>query len=144
MKRWFKRRYADNMNSPAPSPQLMADLVDANRILADQGIVDAFGHVSVRHDRRADRFLLARNLAPGLVTESDILEYEVATGEAVHAALLATPFTSAELMGLLPGVDFSVDSPFPTGSAKVNVATMKDGKVVRAAGDVPVPTVPKW
>ena len=66
------------------------------------------------------------------------------TGEAVHAALLATPFTSADLMGLLPGVDFSADSPFPTGSAKVNVATMKDGKVVRAAGDVAVPTVPKW
>ena len=47
-------------------------------------------------------------------------------------------------MGLLPGVDFTVDSPFPTGSAKVNVATMKDGKVVRAVGDVAVPTVPKW
>ena len=62
----------------------------------------------------------------------------------MHAALLATPFTSAELMGLLPGVDFSVDSPFPTGSAKVNVATMKEGKVVQAAGDVAVPTVPKW
>ncbi len=66
------------------------------------------------------------------------------TGEAVHAALLGAPFVPTELMGLLPGVDFSVDSPFPTGSAKVNVATMKDGKVVRVAGDVAVPTVPKW
>jgi ribulose-5-phosphate 4-epimerase/fuculose-1-phosphate aldolase len=85
MTRWFKRRYADNMDSLAPSTQLIADLVDANRILADQGIVDAFGHVSARHDGRADRFLMARNLAPGLVTEADILEYEVASGEAVHA-----------------------------------------------------------
>ncbi|OGA98870.1 MAG: branched-chain amino acid ABC transporter substrate-binding protein [Burkholderiales bacterium RIFCSPHIGHO2_12_FULL_69_20] len=66
------------------------------------------------------------------------------TGEAVHAALLATQFSGPELMGLLPGVDFSVDAPFPTGSAKVNVATMKDGKVIRAAGDIAVPTVPKW
>jgi branched-chain amino acid transport system substrate-binding protein len=66
------------------------------------------------------------------------------TGEAVHATLLSTPFTAPELMGLLPGVDFSADAPFPTGSAKINVATMKDGKVLRAAGDVAVPTVPKW
>jgi branched-chain amino acid transport system substrate-binding protein len=47
-------------------------------------------------------------------------------------------------MGILPGVDFSNDAPFPTGTAKVNIATMKDGKVVRAAGDVTVPMVPKW
>ena len=73
------------MQSLAPSAQLIADLVDANRILADQGIVEAFGHVSARHDAQPDRFLMARNLAPGLVTEADILEYEVATGEAVQA-----------------------------------------------------------
>ncbi|MES2226633.1 MAG: ABC transporter substrate-binding protein [Pseudomonadota bacterium] len=66
------------------------------------------------------------------------------SGEAVHDALLTTKFTGAELMGMLPGVDFSNDAPFPTGTAKVNVATMKDGKVIRAAGDVPVPAVPKW
>lgn len=72
------------MNDPlTPDPQLIADLVDANHILFHQGIVDAFGHVSARHDQRADRFLMARNLAPGLVRAADILEYEVATGEAV-------------------------------------------------------------
>jgi HCOMODA/2-hydroxy-3-carboxy-muconic semialdehyde decarboxylase len=65
-----------------PSAALIADLVDANRILAHQGIVDAFGHVSARHDARPERFLMSRNLAPGLVTEGDIVEYEVATGEA--------------------------------------------------------------
>ncbi len=72
------------MDSPLPSAQLLADLVDANRILAHQGIVDAFGHVSARHDGRPDRFLMARNLAPGLVTEADILDYEIDTGEAVR------------------------------------------------------------
>ena len=84
MTRLFKWRYADPMDSLAPGAQLIADLVDANRILADQGIVDAFGHVSARHDARAGRFLMARNLAPGQVTEADIVEYEVDSGEAVR------------------------------------------------------------
>lgn len=66
------------------------------------------------------------------------------TGEAVHAALMATDFSGAQLMGLVPGVDFTPENPFPTGSAKVNIATLKDGKVVRIAADVPVPSVPKW
>jgi branched-chain amino acid transport system substrate-binding protein len=47
-------------------------------------------------------------------------------------------------MGLLPGVDFNPENPFPTGTAKVNIATMKDGKVVRVAADAPVPAIPKW
>ncbi len=66
------------------------------------------------------------------------------TGEAVQAALLGTTFSGAQLMGILPGVDFSPENPFPTGAAKVNIATMRDGKVVRVAADAPVPTIPKW
>jgi len=62
---------------------LVRDLVDANHILYHQGIVDAFGHVSVRHDRDAGRFLLARNMAPARVSAADIVEYAVATGEAL-------------------------------------------------------------
>ncbi len=62
---------------------LVTDLVDANHILFHQRIVDAFGHVSVRSPERPDRFLMARNLAPGLVTAADILEYRVEDGEAV-------------------------------------------------------------
>jgi HCOMODA/2-hydroxy-3-carboxy-muconic semialdehyde decarboxylase len=58
-----------------PDPALIADLVAANHILYDHGVVDAFGHVSVRHDKRPDRFLLARNMAPGSVTAGDILEF---------------------------------------------------------------------
>lgn len=70
------------MDDTLPDAALIEDLVDANRILFHQGIVDAFGHVSVRHSGRADRFLLARNVAPGLVTAGDILEFDVDTGEA--------------------------------------------------------------
>jgi HCOMODA/2-hydroxy-3-carboxy-muconic semialdehyde decarboxylase len=64
---------------------LVQDLVDANHILFHQGIVDAFGHVSARSAEREDRFLLARNLAPGQVGAADIVEYSVDSGEAVQA-----------------------------------------------------------
>ena len=61
----------------AADPGLIADLVTANHILFDQGVVDAFGHISARHDKRPDRFLLARNMAPGNVTAADILEFDL-------------------------------------------------------------------
>lgn len=64
--------------------ELVADLVAANHILFDQGVVDAFGHISVRHDKRPDRFLLARNMAPGNVTEADIIEFDL-EGDPVDA-----------------------------------------------------------
>ena len=60
-----------------PSKALLDDLVVANRILADQGVVDAFGHISVRHDKNPERFLISRNLAPGQVTAADIMEYDL-------------------------------------------------------------------
>ena len=62
------------------APALIADLVTANHILFDQAVVDAFGHVSVRHDKRPDRFLLARNMAPGDVTAADIVEFDLDGG----------------------------------------------------------------
>jgi HCOMODA/2-hydroxy-3-carboxy-muconic semialdehyde decarboxylase len=57
--------------------KLIEDLVAANRILADQGVLDGYGHVSVRHDRSPDRYLMSRSLAPELVTDADILEYDL-------------------------------------------------------------------
>ena len=60
-----------------PDPALVDDLVAANRILYQQGIVDGFGHVSVRHDQDTSRFLLSRSLAPELVTTSDLIEYDL-------------------------------------------------------------------
>jgi ribulose-5-phosphate 4-epimerase/fuculose-1-phosphate aldolase len=70
--------------SVAPEPALVQQLVTANHILFDQGVVDGFGHVSVRHDKHPDRFLLARNMAPGQVTADDIIEFTL-DGEAVNA-----------------------------------------------------------
>src|SRR5262245_35130907 len=61
---------------PADS-QLIEDLIAANRILAMRGVVDAMGHVSVRHNRDPNRYLMALARAPELVTEADIMEYDL-------------------------------------------------------------------
>jgi ribulose-5-phosphate 4-epimerase/fuculose-1-phosphate aldolase len=53
------------------------DLVLAYRILAAHGVVDAYGHVSVRLERDPHRYLLARAMAPELVTADDILEFDL-------------------------------------------------------------------
>jgi ribulose-5-phosphate 4-epimerase/fuculose-1-phosphate aldolase len=58
-------------------PALMEDLIAANRILAAQGVVDVMGHVSVRHNRDPNRYLLSLARAPELVTEADIMEYDL-------------------------------------------------------------------
>lgn len=57
--------------------QIIDDIVAGSRILAAEGICDAFGHVSARHPDRADRFLLARAKAPELVEREDIMEFEL-------------------------------------------------------------------
>jgi ribulose-5-phosphate 4-epimerase/fuculose-1-phosphate aldolase len=55
------------------SPALIDDLVVANHILVNEGVLDGFGHISVRHDQDPSRFLIARSMAPGLVTAEDIV-----------------------------------------------------------------------
>src|SRR4029434_9318831 len=59
------------------APELIADLAAASRILVAQGVVDAFGHVSMRHPSAPDRYLMARSIAPALVTPDDIIEYDL-------------------------------------------------------------------
>ncbi len=55
--------------------ELLEDLVTANRILAREEVVDAYGHVSVRHPERPDRYLLSRSRAPELVELDDLMEF---------------------------------------------------------------------
>jgi HCOMODA/2-hydroxy-3-carboxy-muconic semialdehyde decarboxylase len=55
----------------------LADLVIANRILAHENVVDAYGHVSVRHPHNPERYLLARSLSPEMVEQSDIMEFQL-------------------------------------------------------------------
>lgn len=59
------------------APDRVADLAAAARILAARGVVDAFGHVSMRHPAAPDRYLMSRALAPASVTPSDIVEYDL-------------------------------------------------------------------
>ena len=77
----------------------MADAVEkarrevalGNRILANEGVLDAFGHVSVRHPHDPKRYLLSRSRAPELVVPDDVLEYDLnsnpvrATNEKLYA-----------------------------------------------------------
>jgi len=56
---------------------LLKDLVVANRILAHEGVVDAYGHVSMRHPDRPDRFFLSGSRSPELVTLDDIIEFDL-------------------------------------------------------------------
>ncbi len=55
--------------------QALKNLVIANRILAHQNVVDAYGHVSMRHPTNPTHFLLSRSRSPELVTEDDIMEF---------------------------------------------------------------------
>src|SRR3989475_12434458 len=56
---------------------LIEDLVAAYRILAEHGVIDAYGHVSVCSDRDPGRYLLSRSLAPETVMPEDIMEYDL-------------------------------------------------------------------
>jgi len=54
---------------------VLNELVVANRILANEEVADAYGHISVRHPTRPERFFLARMLAPELVERGDLMEF---------------------------------------------------------------------
>ena len=61
---------------PVP-PALLEDLAVASKILAMEGIIDAYGHVSVRHPTNSNRYLMSRSLGPALVTPADIMEFDL-------------------------------------------------------------------
>ena len=71
------------MNGNAPqsggpvAAERIGDLAAASRILVAQGVVDGFGHVSMRHPQAPDRYLMARSVSPALVTPEDIIEYDL-------------------------------------------------------------------
>lgn len=56
---------------------LLQDLAIANRILVNEGVLDGFGHISLRHPQREDRFFIARSMAPALVTSEDLLQVDL-------------------------------------------------------------------
>jgi HCOMODA/2-hydroxy-3-carboxy-muconic semialdehyde decarboxylase len=97
------------------SAALLDDLVAANRILYDQGVVDGFGHVSVRHDTDPNRYLLSRSMAPALVTRDDILEYDLDSVpvDALGRTSYLERFIHGELYKVRPDVIAIVHSHSP-------------------------------
>jgi len=63
--------------TPNVLEKALRDVVIANRILAHEGVVDAYGHVSVRHPLDPTRYLLSRSRAPELVERGDIVEFDL-------------------------------------------------------------------
>jgi len=60
----------------AASKALVEDLVAASRILAEHEVLDAYGHVSARSDKRPEHFIMSRSRAPALVTAADMMELD--------------------------------------------------------------------
>jgi HCOMODA/2-hydroxy-3-carboxy-muconic semialdehyde decarboxylase len=100
----------------ALDPMLIEDLVAAYRILAQQGVLDGFGHVSVRHSRAANRFIMSRSLAPELVTANDLIEFDL-DGNPVDAkgrSLYSERFIHAEIYRARPDVRSVVHNHAPS------------------------------
>jgi HCOMODA/2-hydroxy-3-carboxy-muconic semialdehyde decarboxylase len=104
------------VSPPAPDPALLDRLVLANRILYARGVVDGFGHVSARHDRSPEHFLLSRNMAPGLVRREDVVTFDL-DGAALDAAgrrVYLERFIHGEIYRLRPDVQAIVHSHSPS------------------------------
>jgi len=100
---------------PAADRALVDKLVLANRILYRQGVVDGFGHVSARHDRSPDHFLLACSMAPGLVRGDDIIVFDLdgAGLDARGRAVYRERFIHAEIYRVRADVHAVVHSHSP-------------------------------
>src|SRR5437763_14130392 len=95
---------------------LVEDLVAANRILYRQGVLDGFGHVSVRHPVQPDRFLMSAAKAPGRVSADDIMEFDL-DGKPIDRGdrpIYAERFIHSEVYRAPPDVNALVHSHSPT------------------------------
>ncbi len=88
------------------SRPIVQELVLANRILSNEGVVDAYGHVSVRDDRNPNHYFLARHVAAATVTAADIIEYDLDTNPVggSHADGYSERFIHGEIYKSRPDV----------------------------------------
>jgi len=86
--------------------QAKEEVALGNRILANEGVLDAFGHVSVRHPDNPGRYLLARSRAPELVEPSDVLEYDLESNpvKATNQRLYSERVIHGEIYKMRPDV----------------------------------------
>jgi ribulose-5-phosphate 4-epimerase/fuculose-1-phosphate aldolase len=123
---------------------LLEDMVIGSRVLADFGVLDGFGHVSMRHPTNPNHFLMSRSLAPALVTADDIMEFDL-DGNAVDArgrTVFLERFIHSEIYKARPDVMSVVHthSPgvIPFSVSKVPLRAMFHNPSFLAAG------VPVW
>jgi ribulose-5-phosphate 4-epimerase/fuculose-1-phosphate aldolase len=95
---------------------LIEDLVASYRILAEHGVIDGYGHVSVRSERDPKRYYLSRSLAPELVTEEDILEFDLESNpiNGRGQALYLERFIHGEIYKSRPEVNAVVHNHSPS------------------------------
>ena len=86
---------------------LLQDLVIASRVCADHGVIDAYGHVSVRSADRPDRYWMSRAVAPELITEADLVELDLDSNAIMDKppALYNERFIHGEIYKLRPDVN---------------------------------------
>src|SRR5882724_10791312 len=102
--------------SPPDLGATINDLVAANRILYRQGVVDGFGHISIRHPERKDRFLMSASLAPGRVSKADIMEFDL-DGKPLDQrdrSIYSERFIHSEVYKARPDVNAVLHSHSPT------------------------------
>ena len=124
------------------SRTLIEDVALANRILFREGVVDAFGHVSVRCDHNPEHFLLARNMAPALVTPDDIVEFDF-DGNPLNAngrAVYLERFIHGEIYRVRPDVMAVVHSHSPAVVPFGIVKTAKFRSVCHMSSFLPICT----
>lgn len=97
-------------------PAIIADLAAAARILAARGVVDGFGHVSMRHPSAPDRYLMAKSIAPALVKPADIIEYTLDSDpcEDLGRGSFLERFIHGEIYKMRPDVNAVVHSHSPS------------------------------
>lgn len=82
--RVFAQETGGSQNALLPDLVEFQRLIAANRILANENVVDAFGHVSVRDPRNPERFVMSRSRSPALVEFADLMEFDL-EGTAIDA-----------------------------------------------------------
>jgi HCOMODA/2-hydroxy-3-carboxy-muconic semialdehyde decarboxylase len=92
------------------------DLVAAYRILAEHGVIDGYGHVSVRSATDPQRYLLSRSLAPELVTVDDIMEFDLDSNpvDGRDRAMYLERFIHGEIYKLRPDINAVVHNHSPS------------------------------
>ena len=102
--------------STHPDPALIDDLVLANHILVNQGVLDGFGHISVRDPANPQRFFIARSMAPALVQADDVLACDLDSNvidERGRKTYLER-FIHGEIFKLRPDVNAVIHSHSPS------------------------------